>query len=100
MGDDTLKSAYELAMERLREKETNEGAAGRPLADAQKAAIAEARSVCTAKLAELEILHRSKLACVLEPEARQALEQAYRLDVQRVTNERDSKIEKIRNSNR
>ncbi len=99
MSDEELKSAYELAMERLREKDAGEGAAGRLLTDAQKAAIAEARSVCTAKLAELEILHRSRLAGAAEPEARQALEEAYRLDVQRITNDRDSKIEKIRKSN-
>ncbi len=98
MADEQLKSAYELAMERLREKDASEGAAGRPLTDAQKAAIAEARSVCTAKLAELEILHRSRLAGIAEPEARQALEESYRLDVQRITSDRDSKIEKIRSS--
>ncbi len=98
MTDEKLKSAYELAMERLRDKDTDEGTAARPLTDALKAAIAEARRVCTAKLAELEILHRSKLAGISDPEARGALEETYRRDVQRVTNERDSKIAKLRSS--
>ena len=100
MTDEKLKSAYELAMERLRDKDVSEGAAERPLPDAMKAAIAEARSMCTAKLAEVEILHRSRVAGISDPEARRALEEAYRLDVQRITSERDSKIEKLRNSNR
>ncbi len=39
MPDDAPKSAYEIAMERLRRKDREEGVAERPLTDEQKAAI-------------------------------------------------------------
>src|SRR5262249_38443997 len=59
MTDQPLKSAVELAMERLRKKDEAAGIAPQPLSDAQKAAIAEARNFCEAKLAEQEVLHHS-----------------------------------------
>ncbi len=40
-NDDAPKTAYELAMERLRRKDREEGVVERPLTDAQKAAITE-----------------------------------------------------------
>ncbi len=91
-----LKSAIELAMERLRQKDADAGVESRPLSDAQKAAIAEARNVYEAKIAELEVMHRSKLAAIADPAARDALEQEYRRDRERLNGERDSKIEKLR----
>jgi hypothetical protein len=53
-----MKSAYELAMERLQKKE------GAPVAltDAQKAAIAEIESQTRARLAEIEIMQGRELA--------------------------------------
>ncbi len=96
MPDEKLKSAYELAMERLRQKDKEEGIAESRLTDQQKNAIADAHAACKAKLAELEIMHQSKLAGVQDAEARQALEEAYRRDVQRVRDERDRKIATIR----
>src|SRR6185295_1728489 len=59
--DSGPKSAYELAMERLRQKDKEGGVVERPLTDEQKAAIAEARRVYDAKVAEREILHRDAL---------------------------------------
>lgn len=94
--DDAPKSAVELAMARLRRQDKDAGVSATTLTDAQKKAIAEARSVCEAKLAEREILHKSKLAAVREPEARETLEQEYRRDRERITNDRDRKIEEIR----
>ena len=94
--DDAPKSALELAMERLRKKDKDAGIAETPVTDAQRAAIAEARSVAEAKLAEREILYKSKLARVAEPEAREVLEQEYRRDRERITGDRDRKIEEIR----
>ena len=61
MSDEGPKSAFELAMERLRQKDKEGGVVERPLTDAQKAAIAEARRVHDAKVAEREILHRDAL---------------------------------------
>jgi len=85
--DDAPKSAYELAMQRLRKKDRDEGV---------KAAIAEARQMADARLAEREILHASKMRGVLEPEAREALEQEYRRDRERIISDRDRKIEDAR----
>ncbi len=95
--DDAPKSAYELAMERLRKKDRAEGVPEEhaPTA-AQRKAIAEARQVADARLAESEILHASKMRAVLEPEAREALEQEYRRDRERIISDRDRKIEDAR----
>ena len=59
MTDEAPKSAYELAMERLRKKDKEEGVSERPLTDEQREAIAEARRVAEARLAEREILYQS-----------------------------------------
>ena len=95
--EDAPKSAYELAMERLRKKDRDEGvkedSAPTP---AQRKAIAEARQMADARLAEREILHASKMRGVLEPEAREALEQEYRRDRERIISDRDRKIEDAR----
>jgi hypothetical protein len=97
MADDRpLKSALELAMERLRKKDDDAGVESKPLTAAQKAAIAEARNFCEAKMAERDVLHQSKMRRVFDPAERETLEQEYRRDRERLTSERDAKIEKIR----
>ncbi len=96
MADDRLKSAYELAMERLRKKDAEEGVEHKPLTDEQRAAIAETRNFYEAKLAEREVLHQSALRRAVEPEARAALDEEYRRDRERLTSERDAKVERIR----
>jgi len=96
--DKPLKSALELAMERLKKKDADEGVETRPLTDTQKAAIAEARNFYESKLAEAEVLHQSKLRQTIDPTDRETLEQEYRRDRERLTTERDAKIERIRNS--
>ena len=91
------KSAYELAMERLKKKDAEEGVEHKPLTDAQKAAIAEVRSQYEAKLADLEIRHQPVArAAQLEPDAVAELEAEYRRERQRLIDERDRKIEKLR----
>jgi hypothetical protein len=95
--DDAPKSAYELAMQRLRKKDRDEGVkADSAPTPAQRKAIAEARQMADARLAEREILHASKMRGVLEPEAREALEQEYRRDRERIISDRDRKIEDAR----
>jgi hypothetical protein len=94
--DEAPKSALELAMARLKKKDADAGIEDKPVTDAQKAAIGEARSVAEAKLAEREILFKSKMAVVREPDAREVLEQEYRRDRERITSDRDRKIEEIR----
>jgi hypothetical protein len=98
MNDDAPKSALELAMERLKQKDAADGVSERPLTEDQKNEIAEVRKTYAAKLAQEEILFKSKAAAVFEFEARQALQDHYRRDVERLTHERDRKIDKIRSA--
>lgn len=96
MADEAPKSAYELAMERLRKKDAEDGVEQKPLTDQQREAIAEARNFYEAKLAEREVLHQSSMMRTSDPEARAALEQDYRRDRERLNSERDAKIARIR----
>jgi hypothetical protein len=97
MPDDTApKTAYELAMERLRKQDSEAGIESKPLTAAQKAAIAEIRNFYEAKLAETELLHQSKMRTTFEPDERAQREQEYRRDRERLTSERDAKIDKAR----
>lgn len=93
---DAPKSALELVMERLRKKDAEAGVTETPLTDAQRAAIAEARSVYEARVAERRIMHQSAVVRTIDPEERQALDDALRHDLERFDSDRDSKIRKIR----
>jgi len=93
-----LKSALELAMERLKKKDADAGIEPHSLTDAQKAAIAEVRNFYDSKLAEAEVLHQSKLRKTFDPTEHERLEQEYRRDRERLTTERDAKIKKLRES--
>ena len=94
--DSAPKSAYELAMERLRKKDEEAGVTSQALSDAQREAIAEARRVAEAKVAEAQIMHRAKLAALGDPVARAAAEDGLRRDIQRIREDCDRKIESIR----
>ena len=96
MADEAPKSAIELAMERLKKKDAAEGVSERALTDDQKNEIAEIRRTYAAKLAQEEILFKSKLQAAAEFEARQQLQEHYRRDTERLNYERDRKIEKVR----
>jgi hypothetical protein len=95
-ADTPIKSAYELAMERLQKKDAEQGVEQTPLTDEQKAAIAEIRRVYQAKLAELEILHQGKLRSTGDPAEREILDAEYRRDCERLSAERDRKVENAR----
>ena len=96
MPDDAPKTAYELAMARLREKDTEAGIEDRPLTGAQKAAIAEARQLYQAKTAEREILHQAALRQAKTHEEVEQLNENLRRDTERLANDRDRKIAEIR----
>ena len=98
MSDDApLKSAYELAMERLRAEDREAGVEeSQPLTPKQKKAIAELRSKAKASLAELEILHRKELAAAADSEALTKLEEQYEIDRRRVESSLESGIERVR----
>ena len=95
MGDGP-KSAYELAMERLKKKDAEAGVVEQKLTDAQKAAIAEARSIYESRVAERQILHRQKQLTTVDPMDVIKLEEEYRRDLERFATDRDAKIRKIR----
>jgi hypothetical protein len=97
MPEDTApKSAVELAMERLRKKDADAGITQLVLSDDQKAAITEIRSFYAAKIAEQEILHQAALRRTFDPDAREAIEAELRRDRERLSEERDAKIAKVR----
>ena len=97
MAKNQLKSAYELAMERLRAQDRKTGAEKeRPLTDAQKKAIAELRREATAKLAELEILHKKPLAPGTDPEKLAEHEEHYQIDRRRVESHLESEIARVK----
>lgn len=85
-------------MERLRKTDEDAGVERRPVTEEQKAAIAEIRSFYQAKIAELEVLHQGQLKTLQDPEERAARDEHYRRDRERLSSERDKKIEKVRNS--
>jgi hypothetical protein len=91
-----MKSAYELAMERLQTKDQEAGVERRPVTDEQKVAIAEIRNFYEAKLAEVDVLHQGKSQMLVDPAEREARDEEYRRDRARLVSERDSKVEKIR----
>ena len=94
--DQAPKSAYELAMERLKKKDAEEGVERKPVTAEQKAAIAEIRNFYEAKLAELEVLHQGHMRSSFDQAERDTREQEYRRDRERLGSERDAKIEKAR----
>ena len=94
--EDKPKSAVELAMERMRRKDSDSGVTQQPPTEEQKTAIAEARSLYASKVAEAEILHRSKLAGLVDPADRSQADEAYRRDLARLRDDMERKIEKIR----
>ena len=96
MSDDAPKSAFELAMQRLRQKDKEANVDERPLTDAQKTAIAEVRQVFTAKTAEREILHRAALRKAATREEVELLNENLRRDQERLASDRDRKIGEIR----
>jgi hypothetical protein len=96
MPGDGPKSAYELAMERLRQKDREAGVEERPLSDEQKAAIAEARQVYQARVAEREILHRDSLRRAQSREEVEKLEGELSRDRDRLVSDRDRKIAEIK----
>jgi hypothetical protein len=97
-----LKSAFELAMERLEAEDARQGRRRKPLSDRQKTEIRELRAEAQAKLAEIEILHREQLAELkTDPERaeeRKELEERYEIDRRRIESNLESKIERVKGS--
>ena len=93
---DAPKSALELALERLKQKDADAGIEQKHLTDLQRAAIAEARSVYEARVAERRIMHQSQTAAVFDPQELELKHDELRRDLAQLESERDAKVRKIR----
>jgi hypothetical protein len=93
----SMKSAYELAMERLQKNEPSV-----PLSAEQRAQIAEIDSLYTAKIAEKELLLKSEIA---QEQAKGKFDQVEQVqkqlasELRRLNEEREEKKEKVRQGN-
>ena len=96
MGDGAPKSAYELAMEKLKQQDEAAGVEAVELTPAQIEAIAEARKTYEARVAECRILHQSALAGAVDVQALQEIEANHRRDLARFARDRDKRIERVR----
>jgi hypothetical protein len=104
MSDDAPKSAYEIALEKLKQRDRERGeSAPAALTERQKKTIADLRKVYEARLAEREILHRSERAKLLsQPEGAEKLEkleEQYAQDRRRIEEQRDRAVEAARAEN-
>ena len=99
MTDDTgPKTAYEVAMERLRQKDADAGIERQVVTAEQKAAIAEIRNLYEGKLAQLEVAHEGQMRSLFDPAEREAVDAQYRRDRERLNAERDAKVAKARSA--
>jgi hypothetical protein len=92
-----MKSAYELALERLERQGIERPDAGRISAEARQR-IDEIRRQATARLAELEILHRDRLRgqAMIDPTTLRDEKAGYLRDRSRIEEERDAAVAALR----
>lgn len=91
-----MKSAYELAMERLKESDPE---AARPLTEEQKGRLAELDSVYRSKIAEREIFLNGKLMEATQSGdsvAAEQIRQQIASERERLEEERDEKKNRVR----
>ena len=89
-----MKSAYELALERMEQEGIEKPRPG-GLSDTVKEQMAEIRSKAAAELARIEILHKDSLTAA-DPVARAESEANFRRDRQRIEDDRDRKLARLR----
>ena len=90
-----MKSAYELALERM-ESQGIDRPSSTTLSDSTKQAIADARALTQAKIAELEILHRDQMAKLTDPLKREEQEEFYLREHETLTRDGEAKVERIK----
>ena len=84
-------------MERLNAEDREAGTKKEdPLTPKQKEAIAEARRIASSRLAEREILFKDAMMKTADPAEREKAEGEYHIDRQRINDDCDRAIEKIR----
>jgi hypothetical protein len=97
---DRLKSAYELAMEKLARKDKEsprEAGAPEKLNARQKAEIARIRRESEARLAEREILFKHEYRAARgDAEQSEKIEEGYRRDRERILSRQEEQIREVR----
>lgn len=88
-----MKSAFELAMERL-DRDDPDGA--KPVTEEQKKELAEIDKIYEAKIAEKEVFLGSKIATA-SPEEKEAIQQQLINERERLNDEKEAKKDKVRN---
>lgn len=94
--NDAPKSALELALERLKQKDADAGIEQKVLTDEQRAQIGEARNVHESRVAERRIMHQSQVAAVFDPEELKVRQDELRRDLAQLESDLEAKIRKIR----
>jgi hypothetical protein len=89
------KSAFELAMEKLKARGDYQE---RKLTDEQKAEIADVRSRYRARIAQAEIEHQSKLASVSSYEELEKVKNDLVREKERLNAEMEEKVEEVRSA--
>lgn len=95
MGDE-LKSAYELAMERLRSRDRDDRV---PLTEEQRRRIVELRAEYQARRAELSIMADTRKVAALaagDDVKLEQIENEYRREVARLNAEEEARVEALR----
>jgi hypothetical protein len=90
-----MKSAYEIALEKLREQGVD-APSDNALSEETKEAVAAARSRAEAALAELEILHRDRLRKSQDPVAVAEEKERYVAERERIERRREREIDRLR----
>ena len=98
MSDEApLKSAFELAMERLQQADADAGIEQQELSDAQKERIAEIRAKGKADLAELEIMRSQRIAeAAGDPVKLQEVEEHLEIDKKRIEARIESDVRAVK----
>jgi hypothetical protein len=90
-----VKSAYELALERL-DRDGIERPRREALTDEVRARMAETRQKAEARIAELEILHQKNAGSLTDAAERQRADEEYRSERRRIEERRDRDLERLR----
>ncbi len=88
-----MKTAYELALERLDSRGIERPSA---LDEDTRRQIAEVRTKAEADLAKLEILHRGRMQAQTDPQEARRAEEEYAIDRRRLEERRDGAIARLR----
>lgn len=88
-----MKSAYELAMERLEKEKPS----GPPLSEEQKKAIAEINEKCESQMAQARIMAEKELQSAYgDYQAEQQIKAKLAQEIQRLEEDREFKKQKVR----